>query len=283
MKQKTRRPFSVGPVMIQLSLLFSSLVIAFPFLWMLTNSIKTKSEIWQVPPKLLPSVPQWQNYVDALSDGIFFRYMWNSAYTSIIITAIVLVNSAMFAYALTNIRFKGKVLLVAVIMVTYIMPAVTTYVPAYVIISRMGLINTHAGYIISSSASIFNIFFFRTVFQQISPGVLEAARIDGAGHHTILWRIVAPMSASSFATLGLLSFLGGYNSYLWPSLLLRDKEKFFVSMGLQSFFTAEGAYGLKWGAIMAACCVIVIPLLLLFLIGQRWIINGITSDSAVKE
>lgn len=267
----------------QILLALVSFIIAFPFLWMFTNSIKTKDEIWQSPPQVLPAVPQWVNYSDALSDGRFFGYMWNSAYTAIIFTVIVLVNSAMFAYALTNVRFRGKKFLFLLIMVTYIMPATTTYVPAYVILSRMGLINTHAGYIISSCASIFNIFFLKTTFQQISPSIMEAARVDGANHWTILWKIVAPMSTSSFMTLGLLSFLGGYNSYLWPSLLIRSKEKFLVSMGLQSFFSTDGAYGMKWGAIMAACCVIIFPLLILFLIGQRWIINGITNDAAVKE
>lgn len=277
------KSINIHKILLHLTLLTVSFVIAFPFLWMLTNSIKTKDEIWQIPPKILPDAAQWQNYSEVFADGTFLRYMWNSSYTAIIITVVVLVNSMMFAYALTNIRMKGKKMLLILIMVTYIMPATTTYVPSYVIIAKMGLIDTHAGYILSSCASIFNIFFFRTVFLQINHGILEAARIDGAGHWKILWKIVAPMSKSSFITLGLLSFLGGYNSYLWPSLLLRDKSKFLISMGLQSFFTGEGAYGLKWGSIMAACCVTVFPLLILFLIGERWILNGITNDSAVKE
>lgn len=278
-----RRKKGVKNLLIHISLASISLILAFPFLWMFTNSIKTKEEIWAVPPRLLPAVAQWNNYGDALADGTFLRYMWNSTYTALIITLIILVNSAMFAYALTNIHFRGKTLLISLIMVTYIMPATTTYVPSYVILSRLGLINTHLGYIISSCASIFNIFFLRTTFSQISPGIVEAARIDGAGHWKILWWVLTPMSKSAFVTLGLLSFLGCYNSYLWPSLLLRRKEKYLVSMGLQAFFSAEGAFGLKWGTIMAACCVIVFPLLLLFLFGQRWILNGITSDSAVKE
>jgi multiple sugar transport system permease protein len=277
------KQLNVHKMFLHLSLLLVSFIIAFPFLWMLTNSIKTKEEIWQIPPKILPNVAQWQNYSEIFVDGMFLRYMWNSSYTALIVTVIILVNSMMFAYTLTNIRMKGKKVLLLLIMITYIMPATTTYVPSYVIISKLGLINTHAGYIFSSCASIFNIFFFRTVFLQINPGILEAARIDGAGHWKILWKIVAPMSSSSFVTLGLLSFLGGYNSYLWPSLLLRDKTKFLISMGLQSFFTGEGAYGLKWGTIMAACCFTVFPLLILFLIGERWISNGITNDAAVKE
>ena len=128
-------------------MVFTSFMIAFPFLWMFTNSIKTKDEIWAMPPRLLPEIPQWINYTDALADGKFFRYMWNSSYTALIITIIVLINSTMFAYALVNIRFKGKGVLIALIMVTYIMPATTTYVPAYVILSKMGMMNTHLGYI----------------------------------------------------------------------------------------------------------------------------------------
>lgn len=112
---------------------------------------------------------------------------------------------------------------------------------------------------------------------------MEAARADGAGHWSIFWRIVVPMSKSSFATLGILAFIGNYNNYLWPSLILKNKEKYFVSMGLKAFFSAEGAYGMKWGAIMAACCVIILPLLLIFFFGEKWIINGITNDAAVKE
>ena len=277
-----RRKSGIRNLLIHIGLASISFILAFPFLWMFTNSIKTKAEIWAVPPRVLPAVAQWNNYADALGDGTFLMYMWNSTYTAVLITVIMLFNSAMFAYALTNIRFKGKTILTALIMVTYIMPATTTYVPSYVILSRMGLMNTHLGYMLSSCASIFNIFFLRTTFSQITPGIVEAARIDGAGHWKILWWVLAPVSRSAFMTLGLLSFLGCYNSYLWPSLLLRRKEKYLVSMGLQAFFTAEGAYGLKWGTIMAACCVTVFPLLILFLFGQRWILNGITSDSAVK-
>jgi multiple sugar transport system permease protein len=121
---------------------------------MISNSVKTRDEIWAMPPKFFPAVPQWENYTDALVNGIFFRYMWNSVYTSVILTAFVLINSAMFAYAITQIRFRGRNILFMIIMITYIMPGATTHVPAYVILSRLGLINSHLGYILSSAASV---------------------------------------------------------------------------------------------------------------------------------
>jgi multiple sugar transport system permease protein len=257
--------------------------VVFPFFWMITNSIKTKEEIWAVPPRLFHAVPQWGNYADALSDGIFFNYMKNSIYVSAVLTVIVLFNSAMFAYAITQIRFRGRKVLFLLIMLTYIMPAASTYVPCYVILARLNLIDTHLGYVVSCAASIFNIFFFRQTFLQINRSVIEAARMDGAGHWTILWKIMAPMSTSAFAALGILSFIDNYNSYLWPSLIIKTRAKYFVSLGLRAFFSGQGAYGIKWGVIMAACCVVILPLLLMFAFGERWIVFGITSDSAIKE
>ncbi|MDR0655438.1 MAG: carbohydrate ABC transporter permease [Treponema sp.] len=261
----------------------AGLIIAFPFFWVLSNSLKTKDEIWAMPPRLLPAVPQWLNYSDALVNGMFFRYMWNSMYASGIVTVIILINSALFAYAITQIRFKGRNFLFLLVMVTYIMPSASTYIPGYVILSKLRLINTHSGWILSSAASIFNIFYFRQTFLQINHSILEAARIDGAGHRTLFWRIVVPMSAPSFATLGILSFIGNYNTYMWPALIIKTKAKYFISMGLRLFFVAEGAYGLKWGTIMAACCVTIFPLLLIFALCERRILNSITGDQAIKE
>lgn len=278
--KKTRRKYT--PIC-YLTLMVGSFIIAFPFLWMITNSLKTKEEIWALPPKILPAVPQWMNYSEALGDGTFQQYMWNSTYIALICTAIVLLNSAMFAYALVFIRFRGSRLIYMLIMVTYIMPAAATYIPSYILLSKLGMIDTHAGYILSSAASIFNIFYYRTTFLQINRSIIEAAKVDGAGHWQRFVRIVMPLSAPATATLGILSFIGNYNNYMWPSLIIKTKEKYFVSMGLRAFFSGEGAYGLEWGAIMAACCVVILPLILIFAFGQKWILKGITNDSAVKE
>lgn len=268
--------------MIHLVLLTVSLVIAFPFVWMVTNSLKTKDEIWATPPQLFPAKMQWVNYADALKDGLFVKYMWNSAYTALLITGIVLISSAMFAYAITNVRFRGRHALFLIVMVTYMMPSATTQIPSYVILAKMHLIDSHFGYILSMVASVFSIFYFRQMFLQISPFITEAARVDGASHFTILWRIVAPMSVSSFVTLGVLSFVGCYNAYVWPSLILKSKSNYLVSMGLNLFFSTDGAYGMKWGAIMASCCCAILPLLIIFFVGEKYIISGISGDSGVK-
>lgn len=282
--RKKLRPGKIaGVAAVNLILIIFSIIIAMPFFWMITNSLKTKAEIWAKPPVLFPAVPQWQNFKDALGDGYLMMYTFNSLIYAVVGTIIVLINSAMFAYALTHIRMKGKTVFFTIIMVTYIMPSAVTNVPSYIILSKMKLIDTRVGLIISCSASIFSIFYFRQMFGQISPSIIESAKMDGARHFRILWSIVAPMSFSSFITLGVFSFIGGYNSYIWPSLVMKTKSKFLVSQGLQLFFVAEGAYGLKWGAIMAACTVIVVPLFILFAFCEKYIVAGISNDSAVKE
>lgn len=270
-------------VIVNAILILFSVMIAMPFFFMLTNSLKTKEEIWAKPPVFFPAVAQWGNYADAVKDGMLFRYTANSLIYAISTTVIVLFNSAMFAYALTHVKMKGKTTFFTIIMITYIMPVAVTNVPSYIILSKMGLIDSMVGLVISASASIFSIFYFRQMFMSISPAIVESAKIDSARHFRILWSIVAPMSISSFVTLGVFSFIGSYNSFIWPSLVMKTKTNYLVSQGLQLFFSAEGAYGLKWGTIMAACTIIVLPLLILFVFCEKYIVAGITSDSAVKE
>lgn len=282
-KRKRSPKKTIVSIIRNVFLTLCSLIVAMPFFWMLTNAIKTKDEIWARPPVLFPAVAQWVNFTDAIGDGYLLRYTFNSLIVALAVTTIVLINSAMFAYALTHIRMKGKTVFFTAIMVTYIMPTAVTNIPSYVILAKLGLIDTHIGLIISCGASIFSIFYFRQMFGQISPAIVESAKIDGARHFRILWSIIVPMSASSFVTLGVFSFIGNYNSYVWPSLVLKSKKNFLVSQGLQLFFVAEGAYGMKWGAIMAACTIIVLPLMLIFVFCEKYIVAGMSNDSAVKE
>ena len=261
---------------------FFSIAVAFPFFWMISNSIKTKDEIWSFPPMLLPQDPQWVNYTDAFKGANFGRYMFNSTFTAICITLIIIVNSAMMAYAFSQLNFKSKKILFALVLGTYMLPAAATYVPSYIILAKLKMLNSYQGLIISSCVSVLGIFLSRQAFMQISKDFVESAKIDGANHWRILWQILFPMTRTTFVTLALLTFIGAYNSYLWPSLIIKSKDLYTVTMGLNSFFMTDGAYGLKWGAIMAACTIITVPLLILFFICQKGIIEGVAIDSGTK-
>lgn len=273
--------FSVKKIIRHALLIIFCLIMAFPFLWMFLSAIKTKNEVWKFPPTLFPAVPQWGNFTEAFKAAPFGLYIFNSAFTSIIIVLIQVVNSSMMAYALTNLKFPGKKLLFGIVMATYMMPAAATYLPSYVALSKFNMIDTYKGIIISNAVSVFGIFLMRQAFLQIKREMVEAALIDGAGHFRILWQIIMPIAKSSFVTLALINFVANYNNYLWPSLIIKDPNKYLVTMGLRQFFIQGGAYGIKWPQVMAASTFTIAPLLIVFFFAQKWFMSGI-SDTGVK-
>ena len=265
----------------KLVLLAASIVTAFPFLWMILSALKTKEEVMDVTA-FFPADPQWKNFTDVLFDSPIVRYIGNSLYVSVVTVAIQLVLGAMITYALVFLNFKGRKALFAIIMGTYMLPTAATYIPSYIILANLNLLNTYTGLIISNAISIFGIFLLRQAFMQVPVGLVEAAKMDGAGHWTTLWKIIMPMTKSSFITFGLMSFISCYNNYMWPSLITDDTNLSLVSQGLRQFFIEGGAYGTNWSLVMAGSAVIVIPLLILFAFTQKWFINGIGGDTGMK-
>lgn len=265
----------------KLLLIGASVFTAFPFVWMILSALKTKAEVMDVRV-IFPQEPQWQNFTEVLLDSPLLRYIGNSLFVSVFTIAIQIVTGAMIAYAIVFMKFKGRNLLFAVIMGTYMLPTAATYIPSYIILSDWNLLNTYTGLIVSNAVSIFGIFLLRQAFMQVPAGLVEAARMDGANAWKILWKIIMPMTKSSFITFGLMSFISSYNSYMWPSLITDSPELSLVSQGLRRYFIEGGAYGTEWPKVMAGSALIVIPLLLLFLFTQKWFINGIGGDTGMK-
>lgn len=265
----------------QIILICISIITFFPFLWMLSSALKTKDEVFNFPPKLIPQIPQWGNFIEVFKEAPFATYLGNSLFVACIEVAFQLVSAAMIAYALTQFKFKGKKILFAIIMGTYMLPSAVTYIPCYLILTDLNLIDTLSGLIISNLVSVFGIFLIRQAFLQIDKSLVEAARMDGAAHIKILAKIMFPLTKPSFITFGLISFVTYYNEYFYPSLITKSPEKFLVSAGLRQFFIQGGAYGIKWPEVMAASTLTVLPLLILFLIAQKWFMEGV-NDSGVK-
>ena len=253
----------------------------FPFIWMVISALKTKTEIMNTDA-FFPAKAQWNNFVEIFTNSPLLGYVWNSLFVSVLTLALQLLFGAMIAYAIVFLKFRGRKALFAIIMGTYMLPTAATYIPSYIILSDMNLLDTFTGLIISNCVSIFGIFLLRQAFMQVPIGLIEAARIDGASQWKILWRIVAPMTKSSFITFGLMNFITCYNSYMWPSLITDSPEKSLVSQGLRRFFIEGGSYGTEWPLVMAGSAVIVVPLLILFAFTQKWFINGIGGDTGMK-
>lgn len=264
-----------------LLLFIFSVFTAFPFFWMVLSALKTKAEIMDVS-KFFPAEFQWNNFYEVIFHSPLLKYVWNSLFVSVFTLAIQIVTAAMIAYAIVFMEFKGRKILFAIIMGTYMLPTAATYIPSYIILANLNLLNSFTGLILSNCVSIFGIFLLRQAFMQVPVGVIEAARIDGASQWKILWRVVCPMTKSSFITFGLMNFITCYNSYMWPSLITDSDEKMMVSQGLRKFFIEGGAYGTEWPLVMAGSTLIVLPLLILFAFTQKWFINGIGGDTGMK-
>ena len=263
-------------------LIIFSVFTIFPFIWMIISALKTKQEIMDVS-SFFPETFQWQNFISVFTDSPLMRYVGNSLYISVFTLLIQIITGAMIAYAIVFLTFKGRGILFGIIMCTYMVPTAATYIPSYIILSDMKLLDTFTGLIISNCVSIFGIFLLRQAFMQVPKGLVEAARIDGGSHWKILWKVVCPITKSSFITFGLMNFISCYNNYMWPSLITDSDSKMMVSQGLRKFFIEGGAYGTEWALVMAGSTLIVLPLLILFAFTQKWFISGIGGDTGTLE
>nr|MCR5632814.1 carbohydrate ABC transporter permease [Eubacterium sp.] len=242
---------------------------------------KTSKEAMD-PTMIFPDIIHLENVIEVVKYSPLMKYVGNSLLVALAATAIQIVTGAMLAYAFSFIKFRGRNILFGIVMATYMLPSCATYIPAYVTLAKMGLLNTRMGLIISQCVSIFGIFLLRTAFLQVPEELIEAAKLDGANDWNILWKIVMPVTRASFVTFGLMSFISLYNNYMWPSLITKDSDQYLVAQGLRSFFIDDGAFGTDWAKVMAGSTIIVVPLLILFAFTQKWFISGLSGDSGVK-
>lgn len=261
----------------------ASLLMAFPFYWMVTSALKSNDEIWQFPPTLWPQSPKWGQFAEAWVAAPFERYMVNSIFVAISIVVLQIINSGMMAYALTHMKFRLKGFFTAVVLVGYMVPSTAVYLPGYILLGKLGMLDSYAGLIFSNCVSVFSIFLIRQAFLQVSHELVEAGQIDGASHFRILWTILLPLTRSSFAVLGLITFIDQYNNYFWPMLITKSDDLRLVSAGLRSFFVEGGAYGLKWPLIMAASAFTIAPLLALFALTQKTIMQSVNLSAGASK
>ncbi|OXZ27693.1 ABC transporter permease [Finegoldia magna] len=264
-----------------LLLAFVSILAFFPLLWMATNSFKTANKIIQQPLNLFPEVLDFRNFIGALGKAPFDLYIINSIITAFAIVVLQLLLGILMGYGLSKFDFKGKKILFGSILLTYMLPAAATYVPSYVILAKMNLIDTIPGIIISNVASVFTIYMVYQTFSSVPKEMIEAAEMDGANNWQILWKVMVPLSKSTILTTALIQFVIMYNNYMWPSLITNSKKNYLISVGLNIFFNSKGNFTQNLPMLMAANTISVLPLLILFLILKKWFIEGI-SDSGIK-
>jgi multiple sugar transport system permease protein len=258
-----------------------SFIAVFPLIWMLLSGLNDHLMTF-VPGNGKGISFTLENIGYVLFQSPVPLYIKNSMLISVVTSLYQIITGAMLAYALTFLKFRCKKLLYYIIFFTYMLPSAATYIPSYIVLSKLNLLNTYKGLILSQSVSLFGIFLLRQNFLEIPKDFVDAAKIDGATDWKILWKVVFPLARSGFITFFLLSFISLYNNYMWPALITTDSRLYQVSQGVRSFFIDDGAYGTKWPLIMAADSIVILPLVLMYICASHVIIHGISGDSGVK-
>ncbi|MDO5740136.1 MAG: carbohydrate ABC transporter permease [Ornithinimicrobium sp.] len=258
-----------------LLLTFALLLVITPFVWMVLGSVKTTAELRQVPPTWLPESPTLDNFKALFTRLNFGRYFFNSTLVAVVVTVANLLFCSMVGYALAMLNFRGKKTIFALIMGTLMIPGVVTFVPLFVLVANMGLVNTLPGLFLPFLVGPFGVFLMRQFIMGLPKDLIEAARIDGAGEITIFMRVVLPLLTPALATLGILTFLGSWNNFLWPLVVAQGEESYTLPVALALVSTGQNQT--DYGLLLAGATVVVMPVLLVFLFFQRHFIQGIAS------
>jgi len=248
-------------------LLLGLVAVAGPFLWMVLSSFKSQSELVRIPPTWLPEAWTLENYRRLFTSLNFPRYFLNSV---IVAGSVVLANvvfCSMVGYALAKLHFAGRRLIMGLVLATLMVPGSVTVIPLFVLMSKLGLVNSYWAVILPFAVGPFGVFLMRQFMLSIPDDLLEAARVDGANELLIFWKIVAPLTLPGMAALGIITFLGSWNNFLWPLIVLTDDRMYTLPVALGTF--AIGQHQADYGLLMAGAVVLVVPIVIVFLLFQR--------------
>jgi multiple sugar transport system permease protein len=246
-----------------------------PFLWMVLGSLKPEADFLRNPPTLLPSTVTTDNFGRLFEQLDFPRYFLNSSVIAFVVTIGNLIFCPMLGYALAKLRWRGKGLVMGVVLATLMVPAGVTLIPNFILMSNLGLVNSYPGLILPFLAGPFGVFLMRQFMLGVPNELLEAARIDGANEFRIFWTVVMPIATPVLATLGILTFLGTWNSFIYPLVMAQEPEMYTLPVALATF--ATGQYQADHGMLMAGSVILVVPVLIVFILFQRWITEGIAT------
>ncbi|WP_122646427.1 carbohydrate ABC transporter permease [Enterococcus mediterraneensis] len=253
-----------------IALAFGAVLWVLPFVWMILSAFKTDMEIMQFPPKIFPEQATWDNFKELFSAFDFTVYLKNT----LIVVAFSFLGmffNAMAGFGFAKYKFKGREPLFYLVLATMMIPGQVTMIPVYLIMNSMKLTNTMAGIILPGLVGAYGIFLFRQFMSTVSNELLEAARLDGASEWYIFSRIILPISKPVLAVQGITTFIGGWNSFLWPLIMANDEKYYTLSVGLQLL---KGQYANNYSLQMAGSTFMVVPIIVIFVFLQKYILEG---------
>ena len=264
-----------GKLVAYIILTFFAIITVFPFIYMILGGLMSFQETTKIPPTIFPKMPQWSNYAKVFAQAPFARYFLNTFITASVTTIVSLFNSVLAAFAMVNLHFKGKHFIQIVLLSLLLVPGEAIIFTNYDTIARMGLLNTYIGLVLPFLTSIFYMYYLQSYFGSISRTIYKAAKIDGANDWEYIWKILVPMSKGGLFTVGLLSFISGWNSFLWPLLVTNEDSMRLLNNGLTNFASDAGS---ETQLQLAAATLTVLPILILYFIFRKQIIRGVVRN-----
>lgn len=273
----------VGPAVVlrrsalYLALLLLTAVFVVPFLWMILASLKNTVQIFSFPPRILPRPAVWKNYLRIWQVFPLARFYFNSILVAGIVAFSQVVTSAMAAYVFARLSFPGRNSIFLLYLAVMMIPTQVTVIPLFIIVQRMGLVDTYGALIVPFLAYPFGAFLLRQFFLAIPRELEDAALVDGCRRLWILTRIIIPLSRPAMVTLGMLAFMFTWNSFLWPLLVTNTSDRYTIQVGLAMLRTQLVSAGdANWSLLMTATVISIMPVLVFYLFAQKQIIRGIT-------
>lgn len=257
-------------------LMLISVITFTPLLWMISASVMPSGDANTFPPKFFPSTITFEHYITLFTRLNIGRYVFNSFLVSLGVTALSTIINSLAGYAFAKFRFRGKDKLFKFLIASMIVPAQVTMLPLFLMLNKMGLVNTYWGILVPGLASIFGIFLIRQYALSLPESLIEAAKIDGATEIEIYWRIILPLTKPILVTLGLFTFMGTWNDFLWPLIIMTDDAMYTLPVAVGNLM---GEHAPDTELMMAGSVLTVLPILLVFLFVQKQYIKGIMAGS----
>ena len=274
--KRNRRSERLSIIALYVLLAIGIIIALLPFYWMFTSSFKTSGDIWIYPPELIPKSPTLVNYINLVTDSLFPRHFVNSTIVAICYTALSLFFASLGGFAFAKYSFPGRDVLFVALLGTMMIPTEVTLVPLFIIMSRIGWVDSYASLIIPFSANAFGIFMMRQNMSNVPSELLDAGRIDGCTEFQLFHRLAIPVVKPGLSALAILNFLNSWNDFLWPLIILQDKKMFTVPL---SIALMKGLDFADYGLIMAASSLATLPVMIVFWFMSDHFIAGALSGA----
>jgi multiple sugar transport system permease protein len=252
---------------------FVALFMLVPFFWSFSTSVKTAGEVFEYPPKWIPQSIHWENYSQVWEVAPFGQYLLNSTVVSVMVTILTLLTASLAAYAFARLKFRGRDFIFMLYLGTMMIPSQVTMIPNFIFIKLLGWTDTYTGLILPNVFTALGVFLLRQFFMTIPKEYEDAAKIDGASRFHIYLHVILPLSIPALSTLAVFTFVFQWNNLMWPLIVVNKDIMKTLTLGLASF---QGMYSTNWNLLMAAAVMGIIPSFAIFVLGQKYLIKGIT-------